>query len=165
MKPTIETKFDSQEEKSHTLKIVLVGNSKVGKTTFLEALTGTGIAGRGYSASLEIPLEDKNSQMKDYYVYILVSRRNGILYIGFTDDLQRRVKEHREKSVSGFTAKYNVNMLVYYETISSSDEAFLRERRLKKWKKRILNGMIWLKTGINKIFSGFLLTQECEYKY
>lgn len=62
MEPTIETKFDSQEEKSHTLKIVLVGNSKVGKTTLLEALTGTGIAGKGYSASLEIPIKKENSQ-------------------------------------------------------------------------------------------------------
>ena len=73
--------------------------------------------------------------MKDYYVYILASKRNGTLYIGFTDDLQRRVREHKEKSVSGFTAKYNVNMLVYYETFSNSDEAFIRERRLKKWKR------------------------------
>ncbi|MHA1532343.1 MAG: GTP-binding protein [Candidatus Heimdallarchaeota archaeon] len=62
MEPTIETKFDSQEEKSHTVKIVLVGNSKVGKTTLLEALTGSGIAGRGYSASLEIPTKNENSQ-------------------------------------------------------------------------------------------------------
>jgi len=62
MEPTVETKFDSQEEKSHTLKIVLVGNSKVGKTTLLEALTGTGIAGRGYSASLEIPFKKENPQ-------------------------------------------------------------------------------------------------------
>ncbi|MBY8994028.1 MAG: GTP-binding protein [Candidatus Heimdallarchaeota archaeon] len=62
MEPTIETKFDSQEEKSHTVKIVLVGNSKVGKTTLLEALTGTGIEGRGYSASLEIPIKKENSQ-------------------------------------------------------------------------------------------------------
>ncbi|MHA1121567.1 MAG: GTP-binding protein [Candidatus Heimdallarchaeota archaeon] len=62
MEPTIETKFDSQEEKSHTVKIVLVGNSKVGKTTLLEALTGSGIAGRGYSASLEIPIKNENSQ-------------------------------------------------------------------------------------------------------
>ena len=73
--------------------------------------------------------------MKDYYVYILASKRNGTLYIGFTDDLQRRIKEHKEKSVSGFTAKYNVNLLVYYEVFADADEAFIRERRLKKWKR------------------------------
>jgi len=61
MEPTIETKFNSQEDKSLTIKIVLVGNSKVGKTTLLEALTGTGVEGRGYSASLEIPLKQENS--------------------------------------------------------------------------------------------------------
>ena len=73
--------------------------------------------------------------MKSYYVYILASKRNGTLYIGFTDDLQRRVREHKEKSVSGFTAKYNINLLVYYEEYDNSDDAFIRERRMKKWKR------------------------------
>ncbi len=62
MEPTIETKFNSQEDRSLTIKIVLVGNSKVGKTTLLEALTGTGVEGRGYSASLEIPIQKENSE-------------------------------------------------------------------------------------------------------
>ncbi len=77
MEPTVETKFDSQEEKSHTLKIVLVGNSKVGKTTLLEALTGSGIAGRGYSASLEIPIKKENSQRVNIIgrIYDLRSQR------------------------------------------------------------------------------------------
>lgn len=77
MEPTIETKFDSQEEKSHTVKIVLVGNSKVGKTTLLEALTGSGIAGRGYSASLEIPFKKENSQRVNIIgrIYDLRSQR------------------------------------------------------------------------------------------
>ncbi len=73
--------------------------------------------------------------MKSYYVYILASKRNGTLYKGFTDDLQRRVREHREKSVSGFTAKYNVFQLVYYEEYDNSEDAFIRERRMKKWKR------------------------------
>ena len=73
--------------------------------------------------------------MKTYWVYFLASKRNGTLYIGFIDDLERRVKEHKEKSVSGFTAKYNVTKLVYYETFDNSFEAFERERRMKKWKR------------------------------
>ena len=77
MEPTVETKFDSQEERSHTVKIVLVGNSKVGKTTLLEALTGSGIAGRGYSASLEIPIKKENSQRVNIIgrIYDLRSQR------------------------------------------------------------------------------------------
>ena len=77
MEPTIETKFDSQEEKSHTVKIVLVGNSKVGKTTLLEALTGSGIAGRGYSASLEIPIKNEKFQRVNIIgrIYDLRSQR------------------------------------------------------------------------------------------
>ena len=73
--------------------------------------------------------------MKTYCVYIPASKRNGTLYIGFTDDLERRVKEHKEKSVSGFTVKYDVNRLVYFETFENSYEAFERERRMKKWKR------------------------------
>jgi len=74
--------------------------------------------------------------MKTYYVYILANKRNGTIYIGFTDDLQRRVRKHKERSVSGFTAKYNVSKLVYFEEFNNSDEAFIRERRMKKWKRK-----------------------------
>lgn len=86
-----------------------------------------------------------------YYMYILASRRNGTLYIGITNDLQRRVYEHKVGSKKGFTQKYGVNMLVYYETFQSIDEAILREKQLKKWnrawkiellEKRISNGKI-----------------------
>ena len=73
--------------------------------------------------------------MKLFYVYILASKRNGTLYIGFTDDLERRIREHKEKSVSGFTAKYNVTKLVYFEKFEYSYDAFERERRMKKWKR------------------------------
>ena len=72
---------------------------------------------------------------KSYYVYILASKRNGTLYIGFTDDLERRMKEHKLKEVEGFTKKYNVDKLVYFEIYETSNEAFTRERRLKKWKR------------------------------
>ncbi|MCB9361070.1 MAG: GIY-YIG nuclease family protein [Flavobacteriales bacterium] len=73
--------------------------------------------------------------MNKYYIYILASQRNGTLYIGLTDDLERRVLEHKLKVVKGFTAKYNVSILVYYEEFENANEAALREKRIKKWKR------------------------------
>jgi putative endonuclease len=72
---------------------------------------------------------------KTYYVYILASKRNGTLYIGVTNDLARRVGEHREGAVPGFTRTYGVKMLVYYEAFSDVDQAIRREKRLKKYKR------------------------------
>jgi len=73
--------------------------------------------------------------MNKYYVYILASQRNGTLYTGLTNDLERRISEHKRKVVKGFTAKYNVNQLVYFEEFESANEAALREKRIKKWKR------------------------------
>jgi putative endonuclease len=70
-----------------------------------------------------------------FYTYILASQRNGTLYIGHTDDLYRRVREHREHAIPGFTSKYNVMQLVYYEGYATRDEAFTRERRMKVWRR------------------------------
>ncbi|MBL4642268.1 MAG: GIY-YIG nuclease family protein [Flavobacteriaceae bacterium] len=70
-----------------------------------------------------------------YYVYILVSKIRGTLYIGITNDLQRRVYEHKKGSKKGFTFKYGVHMLVYFETFQNVEEAILREKRLKKWNR------------------------------
>jgi putative endonuclease len=70
------------------------------------------------------------------YVYILASKRNGTLYIGLTTDLIRRVYEHKNKFISGFTKKYNVHHLVYYEQFEDLENAALREKQLKKWKRR-----------------------------
>jgi putative endonuclease len=72
---------------------------------------------------------------KTYYVYILASKRNGTLYIGVTNDLARRVMEHREGLVPGFTKKYGVKTLVYYETFDDINAAIHRETRLKKYKR------------------------------
>ena len=72
---------------------------------------------------------------KTYYVYILASKRNGTLYIGVTNDLARRSWEHREGMVPGFTKKYGVKMLVYYEMFGDIDAAIHRETRLKKYKR------------------------------
>ena len=72
---------------------------------------------------------------KTYYVYILTSKRNGTLYIGVTNDLGRRVWEHREGLVPGFTKKHEVSRLVYYEVFESVEAAIRRETRLKKYKR------------------------------
>ncbi len=70
-----------------------------------------------------------------YYVYILSSSRNGTLYIGVTNDLKRRVYEHRTDAVSGFSDKYGVHDLVYFESTESVEGAILREKQLKKWNR------------------------------
>ncbi len=70
-----------------------------------------------------------------YYVYILASKRNGTLYIGVTNDLARRVWERLEGLVPGFTKRYGVKTLVYFETFDDVDLAIRREKRLKKYKR------------------------------
>ena len=70
-----------------------------------------------------------------FYVYILASQRNGTLYIGSTDDLARRVWEHKEKVRPGFTDKYGVTRLVWYEVHDLRETAFQRERRMKTWNR------------------------------
>lgn len=72
---------------------------------------------------------------KTYYVYILASKRNGTLYIGVTNDLARRVWEHREGLAEGFTKKYGIKTLVYYEAFDNINAAIDREKRLKKYKR------------------------------
>ncbi len=72
---------------------------------------------------------------KTYYVYILASKQNGTLYIGVTNDLARRMAEHRDGLASGFTKKYGVKMLVHYEAFGDINAAIHRESRLKKYKR------------------------------
>ncbi len=74
--------------------------------------------------------------MKQYYVYILASKKNGTLYIGVTNNLVRRVHEHKEGVNEGFTKRYNVKMLVYHEVIYNINEAIKREKVLKKWNRQ-----------------------------
>ena len=73
--------------------------------------------------------------MKHYYVYILASKKDGVLYIGFTNDLSRRIQEHKTKAKKVFTSKYHIKRFVYYEQFENSSNAFVRERQLKKWKR------------------------------
>jgi putative endonuclease len=68
---------------------------------------------------------------KQYFVYIMANKHNTVLYTGITSDLKKRVYEHREKLVSGFTKKYNISKLVYYEMYQDPENAILREKQLK----------------------------------
>ncbi|MFA4954653.1 MAG: GIY-YIG nuclease family protein [Patescibacteria group bacterium] len=72
---------------------------------------------------------------KEYFVYILANHRNGTLYIGITNDLQRRISEHRSSGVDSFTGRHHLYRLVYYEITNSITTALNREKRLKKWKR------------------------------
>ena len=74
--------------------------------------------------------------MKTYHVYIITNKPYGVLYIGFTNELERRIFEHKNQIYDGFSARYNLKKLVYYEDFKSSYKAFLRERQLKKWKRK-----------------------------
>jgi len=73
--------------------------------------------------------------MKEYDVYIMTCKRNGTLYTGVTSDLVRRVWEHKSGEIKGFTSKYKVNQLVYYETHVDITEAIKREKNIQAWKR------------------------------
>lgn len=72
---------------------------------------------------------------KDYYIYILTNKRNGTLYIGVTSDLKKRIYEHKEKLVAGFTKQFGIDKLVHFEETNDVNQAILREKQLKKWKR------------------------------
>ncbi|HXG29780.1 MAG TPA: GIY-YIG nuclease family protein [Nevskiales bacterium] len=72
---------------------------------------------------------------KDFYVYIVASRRNGTLYVGVTSDLRQRVWQHRTAAVDGFSRWYGVCRLVWYERHERAESAILREKRIKEWKR------------------------------
>ena len=70
-----------------------------------------------------------------YFVYIMANKKNGTLYVGSTGDLVRRVQEHREKTIDGFTTRYGVARLVWFEVFEDYENARQRERRIKKWNR------------------------------
>ena len=74
--------------------------------------------------------------MRQYFVYILASKRNGTLYIGVTNNLLKRVYEHKNDLIGGFTKKYYIHNLVYYEVYRNISDAINREKRMKKWKRQ-----------------------------
>ena len=73
--------------------------------------------------------------MKNYYVYIM-SNKSKTLYIGVTNDLARRIYEHKNKMIDGFTKKYNLTMLIYFEVFNSVEDAIRREKQLKNWHRQ-----------------------------
>lgn len=76
-------------------------------------------------------------QFRQYFIYILASKKNGTLYIGVTNSIERRIEEHKDKlDPNCFTAKYDVNLLVYFETFQYIDDAIKREKQLKKWNRQ-----------------------------
>ena len=80
--------------------------------------------------------------MKQYYVYILANRRNGTLYTGVTNDLNRRFLEHRDGTIGGFTEKYQVKLLVYFERHNDIERAIRREKSIKRWRRKWKLGLI-----------------------
>ena len=72
--------------------------------------------------------------MKQYYVYILSNKR-GTLYVGMTNDLDRRLYEHKSKTIPSFTSKYNIDRLLYFEAFPNPNDAIIAEKRIKGWKR------------------------------
>ena len=84
--------------------------------------------------------------MKQYYVYLLSSANRNVVYTGVTSDLARRVQQHKEKVVKGFTSKYNVDRLVYYEVYQDVRDALQREKQIKAGSRAKKNALI---VGVN----------------
>jgi len=93
--------------------------------------------------------------MNNYYVYILTNKNNKVLYTGVTNNLSRRVYEHKNKLIPGFTVKYNVDKLVYYEVYENIEDAIQREKNIKKWYRK------WKLELINKLNSNW---EDLYYK-
>ncbi len=80
--------------------------------------------------------------MKSYYVYLLTNWNNRVMYVGMTNNLERRVYEHKNRLVSGFTKKYNINKLVYFEETSDVNAALSREKEIKKWRREKKDSLV-----------------------
>ena len=95
--------------------------------------------------------------MKDYYVYFMTNNSR-VLYIGVTDDLNRRLYEHANKLIDGFTKKYNLTKLVYFETFNQIEDAIRREKQLKNWHRQWKINLI---ESVNKEWKD--LSHDFEY--
>ena len=84
----------------------------------------------------------EKAMMNAYYVYILTNWNDQVMYIGVTNDLQRRLYEHRHHLVEGFTSKYNVHKLVYFEQTTDVKSAIEREKQLKGWRRERKNELV-----------------------
>jgi putative endonuclease len=78
----------------------------------------------------------------NYFVYILSNWNNKVVYVGMTNNLLRRIYEHKNKMIDGFTKKYNVNKLVYFETTNDVNSAINREKEIKKWRREKKNNLV-----------------------
>ncbi len=79
---------------------------------------------------------------KSYYVYLLTNWNHRVMYVGFTNDLKRRLYEHQNKFVRGFTEKYNVNKLVYFEETRDVTAAIAREKEIKRWRREKKDSLV-----------------------
>ena len=77
-----------------------------------------------------------------YYVYIMTNKYNSVVYTGMTNNLEKRIYQHKNKIIDGFTKRYNVNKLVYFEDTKDVKEALEREKQLKKWSRQKKNDLI-----------------------
>jgi putative endonuclease len=106
--------------------------------SFLRKQESKASAGDGFMEALLRKQKQgvKSLDLKQFYVYILASKKNGTLYTGITSNLVKRVYEHRNNLVDGFTKKYHVHRLVYYEKTDNPNSAITREKQMKKWKRQ-----------------------------
>ena len=96
-----------------------------------------------------------------FCVYIMTSARNGTLYVGMTDDLPKRVYEHKSGFVLGFAKRYTVSKLVYYECCDDFHSALTREKRIKKWRRKWKLGLI---EGMNPNWTDLSDTLGCDIR-
>lgn len=80
-------------------------------------------------------LRRQESTMKNYFVYVVTNKSRKVIYIGVTNNLSRRMTEHQLGVVKGFSQKYNLKYLIYFESYNSIEYAIIREKRIKKWKR------------------------------
>ena len=79
---------------------------------------------------------------KNYYVYLLTNWNDKVMYVGMTNNLERRVYQHKHKLIKGFTSKYNVHKLVYFEHFGDVQAAIAREKQIKKWRREKKNNLV-----------------------
>ena len=94
--------------------------------------------------------------MKEYFTYIATNQLNTVLYTGITNNLERRMFEHKNKLISGFTSKYNVNKLIWYENFNSPEEAISAEKKIKGWTRAKKLSLI---KSINPKFNDLLIEE------
>ena len=92
-----------------------------------------------------------------YYIYIMSNKNDTVLYIGITNDIERRIQEHKSGLIPGFTQKYNCTKLVYFEPYSDINQAIEREKKLKKWRREKKDWLIKsMNPSLTDLSDGFL---------